>query len=100
MQSISYFKILKFNHYEQFFILGNQDNEWKKADVNLELAGTQFTISFMGTRGSNYRSDMAIDDVKVTVGRKCMSPWYLPVSHKLMRSLNSLFTCCIFLKIS
>ncbi len=47
---------------------GNQGNTWYAANVDLSLySGKTITIRFRGVTGSSYTSDMAIDDVAVTV---------------------------------
>jgi hypothetical protein len=50
---------------------GNQGNAWRSARVDLPPSSAQFpaTVSFLGTRGSSYQSDIAIDDVTVTNGQ-------------------------------
>ncbi|MFV0268591.1 MAG: LamG-like jellyroll fold domain-containing protein, partial [Draconibacterium sp.] len=46
---------------------GNQGNEWFQATVNLSTyLGGKVKLRFYGTTGSNYYSDMAIDNVTLT----------------------------------
>jgi len=43
---------------------GDQGDEWKTATVNLSSkAGQTISVQFVGTRGSSWRGDAAIDDV-------------------------------------
>ncbi len=47
---------------------GDQGNSWYEANVNLtSYSGTTIVIRFRGITGSSYRSDMAVDDISVTV---------------------------------
>ena len=49
-------------------ISGNQGDTWHQAIVDLTAySGTTITIRFNGITGRNYRSDMSIDDVEITV---------------------------------
>ena len=45
---------------------GNQDNAWHEALVDLSAySGSTIKIQFIGSTGSSYTSDMAIDDVRL-----------------------------------
>ena len=45
---------------------GNQGNSWLQANVDLSAyAGLTITVQFVGTRGSAWAGDMAIDDISV-----------------------------------
>lgn len=45
-------------------ISGNQTNLWRQATVNLSpFAGTVINVRFRGTTGSDFASDMALDDI-------------------------------------
>ncbi len=54
---------------------GNQSNAWYQASVNLDAyAGSVIKVRFIGTRGSSYTGDIAIDDIAVdAVGVPCTS---------------------------
>lgn len=48
---------------------GDQGNSWSNASVNLSsYLGSNLQLRFVGTTGSSYRSDMAIDDISITTG--------------------------------
>lgn len=47
-----------------FDIGGNQGNQWKTVVIDLPPS-TNSVVSFIGTTGNGYRSDIAIDDVKI-----------------------------------
>lgn len=49
---------------EVWFKQGDQGDEWKTATINLSSkAGQIISVQFVGTRGSSWRGDAAIDDV-------------------------------------
>jgi len=54
---------------------GNQGNSWFQANVNLDaFAGSVVKVRFVGTRGSSYTGDIAIDDVGIDAsGSPCTS---------------------------
>ncbi|WP_025667234.1 T9SS-dependent choice-of-anchor J family protein [Aquimarina megaterium] len=48
---------------------GNQGNSWSSQTVNLSAySGSTIKLQLKGTTGSSYRSDMAIDNLKITSG--------------------------------
>ncbi|TXC76134.1 S8 family serine peptidase [Luteibaculum oceani] len=48
---------------------GNQGNSWLSASVNLDAyAGTTVKLRFVGTTGTTWQGDMAIDEISVTSG--------------------------------
>jgi bacillolysin len=48
---------------------GNQGNSWYSANVSLAAyAGGNVQLKFFGTTGSNYTSDITIDNIEVTLG--------------------------------
>ncbi len=48
---------------------GNQGNSWSSQTINLSAySGSTIKLQLKGTTGSNYRSDMAIDNLKITSG--------------------------------
>jgi bacillolysin len=48
---------------------GNQGNSWATANVNMDsYAGATVKLRFVGTTGSSYRGDMAVDDISMTTG--------------------------------
>lgn len=48
---------------------GNQGNNWIPVNINLDgFAGETIKIRIVGTTGSSWSSDIAVDDVKVTTG--------------------------------
>ena len=50
-----------------FFISGNQGDEWELAEVSLAAyVGQVVNIRFRGVSGSDYRSDIAIDDIMLS----------------------------------
>ena len=50
-----------------FFIGGNQGDEWELAEVSLAAyVGQVVNIRFRGVSGSDYRSDIAIDDIMLS----------------------------------
>merc|ERR550539_452806 len=50
-------------------IAGNKGNQWNKGSVDLNrFAGKTVTLSFVGTRGSSYQGDLAIDNVELFEG--------------------------------
>jgi subtilisin family serine protease len=56
---------------------GNQGSAWYQASVDLTAyAGSTIVIRFRGVTGSSYRSDMAVDDISLTVtgGPECTVP--------------------------
>ncbi len=60
-------------------ISGQQQNgnsaAWKNALVDLSLYGTQpRVLKFVGTRGTSYTGDMAIDEISVDEFPTCLSP--------------------------
>ena len=45
---------------------GDQGNAWSEANVDLSVyAGSTITVRFVGTRGSSWPSDIAIDDISM-----------------------------------
>ncbi|MBQ0740772.1 hypothetical protein J9332_41500, partial [Aquimarina celericrescens] len=45
---------------------GDLGNIWNQASIDLTTyAGTTIQLQFKGTTGSSYRSDMAIDNIKI-----------------------------------
>ncbi len=47
---------------------GNQGTSWYEADIDLGgYVGSVITVRFRGVTGSSYRSDMAVDDVTMSV---------------------------------
>lgn len=47
---------------------GNQGNQWNQVSVDLtSYAGQTINLRFVGTTGSSWRSDIAIDDIELTV---------------------------------
>ncbi|MHC5110757.1 MAG: S8 family serine peptidase [Planctomycetota bacterium] len=52
---------------------GYQGSSWYEGEVDLAAyAGSTVTIRFIGTRGSNWLSDIAIDDVSVSASNGCL----------------------------
>ncbi|XP_033751996.1 MAM and LDL-receptor class A domain-containing protein 1-like [Pecten maximus] len=54
---------------------GSHGNQWLVASVNIPVSGqssSPYQIVFEGVRGTNYRSDIAIDDFSITSGA-CLS---------------------------
>lgn len=48
---------------------GNQNNSWYNASVDLSAyLGTSVQLRYVGTTGSSYRGDMAIDKITLTTG--------------------------------
>lgn len=48
---------------------GNQGNSWQSASVNMDsYAGGTVKLRFVGTTGSSYRGDMAVDDISFSAG--------------------------------
>ena len=48
---------------------GNQGNSWFTANIDLaSYLGDDVKLRFVGTTGSSYTSDMAIDDLQITAG--------------------------------
>ena len=48
---------------------GNQGNSWQTANISLNsYAGGQVKLRFVGTTGTTWQGDMAIDDLSVTAG--------------------------------
>ena len=48
---------------------GNQGNSWYTANIDLaSYLGSDVKLRFVGTTGSSYTSDIAIDDLQVTTG--------------------------------
>ncbi|XP_048750866.2 fibropellin-1-like [Ostrea edulis] len=54
----------KTSYVEHFSISGNQGNQWHKLELDLPL-DEQTYIMVMAVRGDTFRSDIAIDDVKL-----------------------------------
>ncbi|MCO6439031.1 MAG: S8 family serine peptidase [Phycisphaerae bacterium] len=54
---------------------GNQGNTWYQANISLDAyAGSTIRVRFIGTRGSSYTGDIAIDDIAVDAsGMPCTS---------------------------
>ncbi|XP_078039021.1 uncharacterized protein LOC144471131 [Augochlora pura] len=52
---------------------GNQGNQWLHGVFNLPKSETGFQIIIEGVRGSSYVSDIAIDDVAILQGEKCLN---------------------------
>lgn len=48
-------------------ISGNKGNRWLQAFADISQS-TPYNIIFEGTRGQDYRSDIAIDDIYFTPG--------------------------------
>lgn len=58
-----------FNYTEAFSITGDQGDQWHFKQVDLSAyAGQIVKIRFVSTRGADYTSDMAIDDIGVGEG--------------------------------
>ena len=79
---------------------GDQTNTWSSATVDLNTyAGQTFKIRFNGITGSNYTSDISIDDVSVSTGAAptCDVPTGLASSSGwskwLYFNLDSCFGC-------
>ena len=70
---------------------GNQGQDWK--DVSVIAAGTTTRIRFVGETGSNFQSDMAIDDV-VVLFSPTATPTYLPTRIPTMFPTNHYFKFC------
>ncbi len=51
-------------------INGDQGNSWKFAEINLAdyVGNDEVVLSFNGTTGTSYRSDIAIDNIQITAG--------------------------------
>ncbi len=50
-----------------FKIGGNQNNIWKRGDINLSsFSGNIVKLRFRGRTGNNYTSDIAIDDINIS----------------------------------
>lgn len=48
---------------------GNQGNQWNQVSVDLDAySGQSIALRFVGTTGSSWRSDIAIDDLALTTG--------------------------------
>ncbi|XP_057293256.1 MAM and LDL-receptor class A domain-containing protein 2-like isoform X2 [Hydractinia symbiolongicarpus] len=54
---------------------GNQGSLWKKAAIPLQEVlspcDRYFNLTFLATKGSEYESDIAIDDISITYGSNC-----------------------------
>jgi len=60
---------------EVFSKSGNQGNTWVAANIPLDTyAGQSVTITFVGTRGSSWQGDAAIDDIVLFPGSGGASP--------------------------
>ncbi|XP_055997984.1 MAM and LDL-receptor class A domain-containing protein 1-like [Ostrea edulis] len=63
-----------YNYTAVFNEFGNKGNQWNQAKVTLPASqSSESTIQFVGTRGSGFRGDIAIDDIQVTTG-ECVIP--------------------------
>nr|XP_022288523.1 MAM and LDL-receptor class A domain-containing protein 1-like [Crassostrea virginica] len=45
---------------------GDQGNSWHRAEIDIGTVGANYRVTFEAVRGSNYTSDIAIDDVILT----------------------------------
>ncbi|XP_066300036.1 MAM and LDL-receptor class A domain-containing protein 1-like [Branchiostoma lanceolatum] len=52
---------------------GTQGDSWHLADVSVDGLTTQYQIAFEARRGTSYRGDIALDDIRVTDGA-CSAP--------------------------
>ncbi len=53
---------------------GNQGSSWLNANVNLNAyTGNSVQLRFVGTTGTSWRGDMAVDDIALTVGSSTTS---------------------------
>ena len=54
---------------EVWSLSGDQGNEWKKAVIDLSAyANTPVSLEFIGTTGTSFQSDMAIDNIFICDG--------------------------------
>lgn len=61
-------------HDDQFVISGDQGDVWTYASVDLSTYSNPVQVRFRGVTGTNYLSDMAIDDVRFDELTTCPQP--------------------------
>lgn len=76
MGSLKVYKNSGSTNTEVFSINGNQGDRWYMAQTSL-TGPEQFQIAFEAIRGTGYRSDIALDEIKLTPG-KCEDPSATP----------------------
>ncbi|XP_058833671.1 uncharacterized protein LOC131691364 [Topomyia yanbarensis] len=54
-----------------FSISGNQGNSWKEGHFVVPQQTSSFQIVIEASQGTRYKSDIAIDDVSLTIGQRC-----------------------------
>lgn len=47
---------------------GEQGDDWKRAQIDINMGGAFYQILFESTVGSNYRGDIALDGIKIVRG--------------------------------
>merc|ERR1719277_1183439 len=73
------------NGVERWTAAGNKGSSWKDGLVDLAAyAGKQPVIEFVGTRGSSYTGDIAIDAVKFVSGSPTKPPTAAPTMAPTM----------------
>lgn len=66
---------------------GNQGNAWRVKSMTVKST-QDFQITFEGSIGRGYQSDMALDDIKYTPG-PCRSPGYCDFENGICNYVNS-----------
>ena len=61
-------KLTVFNGVATFLTLGNQGQRWIRGQYGIKASNGPYSVVFEGIRGSGYRGDIALDDLKLKPG--------------------------------
>ena len=68
-------------------ITGDQGQYWRTEEITINPAFKVYRIVIEATRGKNFKSDIAIDDVRISPG-VCQAPKYCPFDDTVQCHLN------------